>query len=126
MNTPVAGALGALAGLALLKVTMLAALYARTDPYPPAVFAPLFASGLAISALAAALILARSRWFALPAGLVALESLLSFGPQKFLPGDSTLVAQSIAVYPAIVTGSCLIAVLVASGWRLRRDLAAAS
>ncbi len=125
MRTPAAAALGALAGLALLKLAMLAALYARTDPYPPAVFAPLFASGLAVSALAAALILVRSPWFVLPAGIVALESLLSFGPHKFLPGDSSLVAQSIAVYPAIVTGSCLIAVLAGAGWQLRRELAVA-
>lgn len=125
MKTTAAAALGALAGLALLKLVMLGALFARSDPYPPPALAPLFAAGLALSALAAALILARSRWFVLPAGLVALESLLSFGPQKFLPGDSTLVAQSMAVYPAVATGSCLIALLIVAGWRLRRDLAVA-
>lgn len=116
--------LGALAGLALLKLVMLAALFTRSDPYPPPALAPLFAAGLALGVLAAALILARSRWFIVPAGLVAAESLLSFGPQKFLPGDSALVAQSAAVYPAVATGLCLILLLAAAAWRLLGELSA--
>ncbi len=123
MKPAAALALGALAGLALLKLVMLAALFARSEPFPPPALAPLFGAGLALSALAATLILVRSRWFAVPAGLVAVESLLSFGPQKFLPGSSTLVAQSAAVYPAVATGLCLIILLVAAAWRLTRELA---
>jgi hypothetical protein len=125
MRTATLLAIAALSGLAILKLVMLAAIFARSEPYPPPALAPLFAAGLALSALSAALILARTRWFAVPAGIVALESLLSFGPQKFLPGDTPLVAQSIAVYPAVATGSCLIGLLIAACWRLYRGMAVA-
>lgn len=125
---PLAGprlvAVGSLVGLAIPKVTMLFSLFTRTPPYPPLALTPLFGASLALSALCLALIGARSRWFAVPAVAIVLESLLSFGPQKLYPGESAFFAQSVAVYPAVVVGSAPIALLVGSGWRLWRADAA--
>lgn len=69
-------------------------------------------------AVAAILIRARSRWFAVPVVPVLLVSLLSVGPQKLYPGESDFFAQTPAVYPVIVVGSALIAVLALSSRRL--------
>lgn len=112
--------IGAVAGLAILKVVMLAALFTQTPPYPPLAFAPLFSASLALSAFVVAMIYARSRWFVLPTGLIVLESLLSYGPQKLYPGESSFFAHTTAVYPAILVGSALILVLAVSSWRLSR------
>ena len=117
---------GALAGLAALKLVMLAALFTRTDPYPPLAFAPLFAASLALSALAVALIWAGSRWFVAPTLLVGLESLLSVGPQKLYPGESSFFAQSASVYPVILVGSALLLVLALTSRTLYRLFAASS
>ncbi|MGB3635718.1 MAG: hypothetical protein WA982_16905 [Rubrobacteraceae bacterium] len=116
-------AIGAIAGLAVLKVVMLAALFTQTPPYPPLAFAPLFGASLALSAFVVAMIYARSRWFVLPTGLIVLESLLSYGPQKLYPGESSFFAQTTAVYPAILVGSALILVLALSSWRLSQAFA---
>jgi len=113
-------ALGAIAGLAVLKFVMLVALFTRTPPYPPLEFAPLFGAALALSALCAALIQVGSRWFLAPTGLLIAESLLSFGPHKFYPGESAFFAQTPVVYPAIAVGTLLILVLGGSAWRLYR------
>ncbi|MBP2293439.1 hypothetical protein [Azospirillum rugosum] len=113
--------LGALAGLAILKLAMLAGQFTQTPPHPPLAFAPLFAASLALCALCAALLIARSHWFALPAALVTLESLLSFGPHKLYPGPAPYFAQTSAVYPVILVGSALIALLVAGSWKLVRS-----
>ncbi len=113
-------ALASLAGLAILKTVMLAGQFTQTPPYPPLAFAPLFAASLALSALCAGLVLARSRWFAVPAAAVILESLLSFGPHKLYPGPPPYFAQTSAVYPVIAVGSLLIALLAASAWKLAR------
>lgn len=115
-----AAALGALAGLFIMKTAMIGALYSQTPPFPPAVFAPTFAASLGLSALCAALISARSRWFAAAAVPVIAESLLSYGPHKLYPGESALFAQTAAVYPAIAAGSALIAVLAVTSVRLWR------
>ena len=125
LRTQQAAALGALAGLAVLKAVMLAALFSRTEPHPPAFVAPLLGATLALAALAAALILVRARGFLTPALLVAAASLLSFGPHKLWPGrDPALFAQDPATYPAILVGSVLILVLAASSLRLHRTLGA--
>lgn len=113
---------GALGGLAMLKIVMLAGLFTRTEPHPPLRFAPLFGASLALTTLAIFLILARSRWFILPTVLILLESLLSLGPQKLYPGDSDFFAQTPAVYPAIVAGSALIAIGAFAGRNLYRLL----
>ncbi|MCC7370946.1 MAG: hypothetical protein IT306_21205 [Chloroflexi bacterium] len=114
-------ALGALAGLAVLKLVMLAALFTQTPPYPPPFFAPLFAASLALSALCAAQICARSPWLLVTAIPIMLESLLSYGPHKLYPGESPLFfAQTPAVYPVILVGTALILVLGSSSWRLHR------
>ena len=116
-------AIGAIAGLAVLKVVMLAALFTQTPPYPPLVFAPLFGASLALSVFVVAMIYAGSRWFVLPAVLVILESLLSYGPQKLYPGESSFFAQTAAVYPAIFVGSAFIFVLAVGSWRLSQAFA---
>lgn len=87
-DVPTALAVGCLAGLAVLKAVMLAALFTRTAPYPPLHFAPLFGASLSLVAVAATLIRDRSRWFAVPVVPVLLVSLLSVGPQKLYPGES--------------------------------------
>ena len=119
-EVPTALAVGSLAGLVLLKATMLAALFTRTDPYPPLRFAPLFGASLALAALAVALIRARSRWFVAPVVPVLLVALLSVGPQKLYPGESDFFAQTPAVYPVIVVGSSLIVALALSSRALYR------
>lgn len=114
-------ALGALAGLTAMKLVMLASMFTRTPPFPPLEFAPLFAASIGLGALCAALILAGSRWFAPAAAVLVLESLLSYGPHKFYPGESAFFAQTAAVYPVLAVGSLLIAVFAASGWVLFRS-----
>jgi len=114
VNSARSAAVAALAGLAVLKVVMLAALFTRTEPYPPPHFAPLFSASLALTVLAIALVATRSRWFVLAVAPIVLESLLSFGPHKLYPGESDFFAQTPAVYPAIVVGSVLIAIVIVS------------
>jgi hypothetical protein len=109
---------GAICGLAVLKVVMLAAIFTQTPPHPPMAFAPLFGASLALGALCVTLIAARSRWFLVPAIPFVLESVLSVGPQKLYPGESSFFAQTAVVYPAILVGSALILVLVFGAWRL--------
>ena len=116
-------AIGAIVGLAVLKVVMLAALFTQTTPYPPLAFAPLFSASLALGVFTVAMIYAGSRRFVAPAVLVILESLLSCGPQKLYPGESSFFAQTAAVYPAIFVGSAFIFILAASSWRLSRAFA---
>lgn len=116
-------AIGALAGLAVLKVVMLAALFTQTPPYPPLAFVPLFGASLALSVFVVAMVYAGSRWFVVPVVLVILESLLSYGPQKLYPGESSFFAQTAAVYPAIFVGSVFILILAVSSWRLSQALA---
>lgn len=54
------------------------------------------------------------------AGFAAL-TLLDFGPHKLLPGSHPFFfAQTPAVYPAIVVGSVLLAVLVRASVALHR------
>ncbi|CBS86771.1 hypothetical protein [Azospirillum lipoferum] len=110
--------LGALAGLTAMKLVMLGSMFSRTPPFPPLEFAPLFAASIGLAALCAALIVAGSRWFGPAAVLLALESLLSYGPHKFYPGESSFFAQTAAVYPVLAIGTLLIAVFAASGWAL--------
>ena len=112
-------ALGALAGLAVLKAVMLAALFTRTPPFPPPFLAPLIGATLALAALAAALVLAGSRAFLAPALPFAALSLLSYGPHKLWPGENPFFfAQDPATWPAILVGGPLIAVLAWSSLRL--------
>lgn len=111
-------AVAAFGGLAILKVVMVAALFTRTEPYPPQWFAPLAGASLALSLLAVALIYAGSRWFILPAVLVVCVSLLAYGPQKLYPGESSFFAQTPVVYPPIFVGSALVLLLAVSSWRL--------
>ena len=59
-------AIGALAGLAILRVVMLAALFTQTSPYLPLALAPLFGASLALSVFVVAMVYAGSRWFVLP------------------------------------------------------------
>ena len=114
--------LGALAGLMAMKLVMLGSMFSRTPPFPPLEFAPLFAASVGLAALCAALILAGSRWFWPAAVVLVLESLLSYGPHKFYPGETSFFAQSVAVYPVLAVGSLLIAVFAASGWALFRSI----
>lgn len=113
-------AIGSIIGMAILKVVMLAALFTQTPPHPPLEFAPLFGASLALGALCVTLVYMRSRWFVAPVILIILESLLSYGPQKLYPGESSFFAQSVAVYPVIFVGTALILILGVASWRLFR------
>jgi hypothetical protein len=112
--------IGALTGVAMLKLVMLAALFTQTDPYPPLRFAPLFSASLALSVFAIALLMTRSRAFVIPVVAITLESLLSVGPHKLYPGESDMFAQTPAVYPVIVVGTALLIALAVSSVRLYR------
>jgi len=103
-------AVGGIAGLAALKLVMLTALFAAVQPHPPQELAPLFGASLALSVLAIALLQAGSRWFLAPTVVVLIESLVSYGPQKFFIG------QSIAIYPAVAVGSSLILLVALASW----------
>ncbi len=116
-------AISALLGLIALKLIMLAALFSQTMPHPPAFIAPTLAASIALSAVCIGLILTGSRWLLTVAGIIALESLLSFGPHKLYPGESpAFFAQTPAVYPVIIVGTSLILVLVINVFRMKRPI----
>ncbi len=102
----------ALTALIVLQLTMLGALFAQSTPHPPATI-PLFAIApflaAAMSAAAAAIIIgalqaASGRVLSV---LAALMALLSFGPQKYLDAQFTLI------WPAVISGQvAAIAVIV--------------
>lgn len=100
----------ALACLILLQTVMLASLFAGVAPHPP-VATPLFGIGpflaAALSAAVAALILGPSRGGRLLAGLAALAALVSFGPQKYLDPQFSLI------WPAVVAGQVAAGVILA-------------
>jgi len=92
-----------LATLIILQSVMLAALFAQSAPHPPATI-PLFAIApflaTALSAAIAAIITgpldtATGRILSL---LAALMALLSYGPQKYLDAQFSLI------WPAVITG----------------------
>ncbi|WP_020410219.1 hypothetical protein [Hahella ganghwensis] len=114
-------AISALLGLVMLKLIMLSALFTQTMPHPPAFIAPTLAASMALSALCIGLILTGSRWLPTVAGIIALESLLSFGPHKLYPGESpAFFAQTPAVYPVIIVGTTLILVLIVNVFKMNR------
>ncbi len=93
----------ALATLIILQTVMLGALFAQSPPHPPADI-PLFAIApfLAV-ALSAALSAIIAGPLETTAGrvlslLAALMALLSFGPQKYLDAQFSLI------WPAVITG----------------------
>jgi hypothetical protein len=119
----VAGVLGALGGLVVLKTVMLAALFTGTPPFPPPFLAPLIGASIALAVLAAALVAARSRLFLAPTLAFAASALLSYGPHKLVPWSSPLFsAQDPAVYPAVAVGSLLVGVLLVASLHLWRGL----
>ena len=122
-RTPRALALGSLSGLVVLKLVMLGALYSRTPPFPPDFLSPFIGATLAVAALAAVLLLSRSRHALIPSLAFAAAALLSYGPHKLYPGNHPFFfAQSASTYPAIIVGSVLIGTLVLSSLALRRNM----
>lgn len=93
----------ALATLIILQLVMLGALFTQSSPHPPAAI-PLFATApfiaAALSAAFAAIIVGpldtmTGRTLSL---LAALMALLSFGPQKYLDAQFSLI------WPAVIAG----------------------
>jgi hypothetical protein len=116
-------AIGSLAGIAVLKLVMLFALFSRTPPFPPEFLSPFIGAALALAALGGTLLIAGSRLFIWPITAFALTALLSFGPHKLYPGANPFFfAQTPAVYPAIIVGSLLIACLAIASVRFYRAL----
>ena len=89
--------------VAVLKATMLAALYSGTPPHPPNAItlfaiAPFLGASIAVALAAAMFGSPRSRTGRTLAALAALAALVSFGPHKFLDPNFALI------WPAVLTG----------------------
>ncbi len=97
--------------LLVLTVVMLLALLTRTPPHPP-LEVPLFALGpflgasLAVGAAALYLLGQASRHGVAVAILFALTALVSFGPQKYLDPNLSLI------WPTVVAGQAAVAVIL--------------
>ena len=93
----------ALATLIILQLVMLGALFAQSAPHPPAAI-PLFGIApflaVALSAALAAIIIdpLDTTTGRVLSALAALMALLSFGPQKYLDAQFSLI------WPAVITG----------------------
>ena len=118
MKTP-AVIKAALAALAILQSVMLAALFSRTMPHPPATI-PLFAMGpflgMSLSLVAAAWICGggETRLGRVLAVMAGLAGLVSFGPHKWIdPAISE-------IWPAVLTGQIAAAVVMFGGFGQRR------
>lgn len=104
-------ALAALTTLILLQIIMLSALYARVPPHPPEA-TPLFGIapfiGASVSIALGAIIMqplttTAGRSLSL---LAAAMALVSFGPQKYLDAQFTLI------WPAVILGQLAALVLI--------------
>lgn len=111
----------AITALVILQLVMLGALYAGVPPHPPAVI-PLFAIApflaVALATAAAALITGplESKLGRALSLLAALMAMLSFGPQKYLDPQFSLI------WPAVLSAqvaAIVIVVLVLRGWTLQ-------
>lgn len=105
-----------LTALIVLQIVMLLALYARVEPHPPAA-TPLFGIapflGAALATAAAALIVGPScgmtgRGLSV---LAAAMALISFGPQKYLDAQFSLI------WPAVLAGQIAAAVVIYTAFR---------
>lgn len=102
----------ALATLAILQLTMLAALFTRTPPHPPLAVAPFALGpflGASIAIAVAGIILGatRTRVGTAAAVLAAALGLVSYGPQKWI---DPAIAQ---IWPAVLLGEIAAIVLLA-------------
>jgi|SRR5882757_9272332 len=93
----------ALSTLAILQLTMLAALFTQTPPHPPVAIAPFALGpflGAAISIAVAAIVLGatRTRLGTAVAVLAAVLALVSLGPQKWI---DPAIGQ---IWPAVLLG----------------------
>jgi hypothetical protein len=96
-------AYAALSTLAILQVTMIAALFTRTPPHPPFAVAPFALGpflGASISIAVAAIVLGATgtRLGTAVSVLAAALALVSYGPQKWL---DPAIAQ---IWPAVLLG----------------------
>ena len=111
----------ALATLIILQLVMLGALFAQSAPHPPAAI-PLFAIApflaVALSAAVSAIIAGPLDTTAgrVLSVLAALMALLSFGPQKYLDAQFSLI------WPAVITGqiAAVAIILLVGASALRR------
>jgi hypothetical protein len=93
----------ALSTLAILQLTMLAALFTQTPPHPPLAVAPFALGpflGAAISIAVAAIVLGatRTRLGTVASVLAAVVALVSYGPQKWI---DPAIGQ---IWPAVLLG----------------------
>lgn len=109
----------AIAGLIILQVVMLGSLYAQITPHPPAII-PISGIGpflsVSLSAAAGALMLGplNSRAGRVLGLIAALLAMISFGPQKYIDPQFSLV------WPAVVFGQlCAVYIVFANirHWR---------
>lgn len=109
----------ALVMLATLQGVMLASLFAGVAPHPPATtplfaIAPFIAAALAL-ALGALAAPADGRARRALGALAALAALVSFGPQKFVDAQFTLI------WPAVLLGQFAALAILVDAARRRRD-----
>lgn len=105
----------ALCALIVLQLIMLGALFAQSAPHPPATIplfaiAPFLAAALSVTAgaiITGPLDTTTGRVLSV---LAALMALLSYGPQKYLDAQFTLI------WPAVITGQiAAVALIVLAG-----------
>lgn len=105
----------ALCALIILQLVMLGALFAQSAPHPPATIplfaiAPFLAAALSVTAgaiITGPLDTTTGRVLSV---LAALMALLSYGPQKYLDAQFTLI------WPAVITGQiAAVALIVLAG-----------
>lgn len=117
-NLPHRNACAAIAMLIVLQVVMLLALLTKTPPHPPEAVAPFAIGpflGASMALAVAALILGPTqswtgRGFSIAAALCAL---VSYGPQKYLDTQFSLI------WPAVVLGQIAVLVLGIAIWNSR-------
>jgi len=100
----------ALATLIVLQSVMLAALYFKMPPHPPAstpVFgmAPFLAAALSCAGSALILGPLASGWSRALSALAAILALVSFGPQKYFDPQFALI------WPAVISGQLAAAII---------------
>ncbi len=115
----------ALAVLLVLQISMMLAMFSRTEPHPPLIIAPFgmgpfLASSIALCVAALMLGAQRSSAGRIVSWVTIAIALIAFGPQKFF--DPAFPK----IWPALLLAQAAIAVLAWSCWRALRPLSCSS
>lgn len=107
-------AIGCLFGLIFLQTVMLAALFAGTEPHPPAHLAPFIGAGVAVGMFALPLVWNRMTVGYAAAILFGLFSLMSYGPHKLFVEEAAQILAAVVVGFAL---TCVLLVVSVAGMR---------